>query len=84
MKTINLLIYYSFIISPFFLLIQAGKSQIIEPTTFFSLLLGYALLYHPFISVLRLHLIGKIAKKDMLSYMIPYKYMRFAKDLYMG
>lgn len=83
MKTQNILIYYFLIFIPVLLMAVCIKYSLINSVTFFICLQVYALLYHPYVSGLRLLALNKLEKKDFWRMFIPFWDTKFFKTLFL-
>ncbi len=76
----NISVFYILICLPLALLVLAAKYHYVTSEVFTFILLGYALIYHPLISGLRLLACNKISKGKFWSTFIPFwnwKYFGF-------
>ena len=72
MKSHNILVYYLLIFIPLIALAIGIKYELISSVTFASLLMGYAFIYHPFVSGLRLSALGILDRKNFWKTFIPF------------
>ncbi len=80
----SLFFFYIVLFSPFLLLIYFVKTGYINSTFFAISMLTYAIVYHPFISGLRLIQIGKIQKKNFFKNFIPFWRTKYFFSLFFG
>jgi hypothetical protein len=76
----NIINFYALIIAPLGAIVLLAADNLISSYLFVSLLLVYSLVYHPYISGLRLIASNKITKKQLWYNFIPtwnWKYFSF-------
>ncbi len=75
--------FYLFLIStPLLIMALFSKMGYINSAEFTISLLTYSLIYHPFISGIRLYVLGVISKKDIIKNLIPFWNFKFYRQLF--
>jgi len=80
--TRNLLIFYSLVSIPLMALAVGIQYELISSVTFVSLLIGYAFIYHPFVSGLRLSALGILDQKNFWRTFIPFWNTKYFRALF--
>ena len=78
----SLLLFYLAILLPLLALVLLSRMHLVGPLFFTISILLYALVYHPFISGLRLIATGKIRKNQFMLNFIPSWNWRFFEFLF--
>ena len=80
----NIVVFYAFVIIPLGLLAFFLLTERLDSGLFTILILLYALVYHPFLSGLRLISLGKISSQNFWKNFIPFWNARYFKTLYVS
>jgi hypothetical protein len=80
----NILVYYLFIFTPALALALAVKYHLISSNFFLFALLFYCLVYHPFISGIRLLALGKVTGRRFWLNFIPGWNTKYFGTLFLG
>lgn len=80
----NIGIYYLTISIPLLLLVFGTRLHFLPANGFVVGILLYAIVYHPWITALRLYNLQKIGRKDIIKNFIPFWNFRYFKVIFMG
>jgi hypothetical protein len=82
MRLHNLVVFYAYILTPIVIMMSLTMLQLIDSRTFTIAILGYALVYHPWISGLRLVALAVITPSKLIYNFIPFWNTRYFDYLF--